>query len=408
MIDVREAHRRIAEAVHALPVVESMLETVQGQVLAAGITAGFSLPRFDNAAMDGFAVRWEDIAEAREDEPVRLEVNGEIAAGSVPDGAVGKGGCFQIMTGAPMPEGADTVVIYEHTSGFGGQTVDIFRAPGPRANVRYAGEEVREGELLLSKGMRLTPAELGVLAALGCRTVQVYRRPRVGIVTVGDELRMPGEPLEGASIYNSNRYSLASLVTAAGGEIAGLWNAPDSPPAIRDVLDEALRSSDMLVTAGGVSTGEYDFMQRMLTELGVEQKFWRVAQKPGKPFFFGTAADGSLVFGLPGNPVSALVCFLEYCMPALSGMQNEPYRGKIEAVLAAPFPADSKRYRFLFGRVWQKDGRLLCEAMPKTESHMITSLVGANCLLEAPASREAIPGGTVVTCNLLPWSTLNQ
>ncbi len=408
MTGVKEAHDCIAASIRVLPIESKALESVQGQVLAEEVTADFQMPRFDNAAMDGFAVQWRDIQDASEHKPVRLNVREEIAAGAVPRFRVVSGSCSQIMTGAPMPAGADTVVIFEHTSGFGGQSVAVFKAPEECANVRYAGEEVREGESLLQPGTRLTPAEIGVLAAFGRPVVSVYRRPKLGIVTVGDELRRPGENLDGADIFNSNRFSLESCALAAGADIVGHWQVPDDIVAIRKALEKALHSSDLLVTSGGISTGQYDYMQQMLTGLGVEQQFWKVAQKPGKPFFFGKGENGAIVFGLPGNPVSALVCFLEYGMPALAAMQNSRYHGKIDAELAEPFPADKKRYRFLFGRVWQKNGKLLCRVTRKIESHMITSLLGANCLIEAPACAEHLHAGSVVTCNLLPWSSLNE
>lgn len=408
MITVKEAHERITVSVELLPVEEKSLNLAHGQVLAEDVTADFQLPRFDNAAMDGFAVRWEDVRDASQEHPVVLKITEEIAAGAQPGLSVAEGSCAQIMTGAPMPEGADTVVIFEHTSGFGGQEVEIFKAPEFCANVRYAGEEVRPGEVLVKRGDRLTPAELGVLAAFGRSSVPVYRRPRIAVVTVGDELRSPGERLEGAAIYNSNGFSLGSCAIAAGAELTGQWQVPDDVAAIREALVEALSASDLLVTAGGISTGEYDYMQKLLTGLGIEQEFWRVVQKPGKPFFFGRGKDGKMVFGLPGNPVSALVCFLEYCMPTISAMQSRRYHGKVEAELVEPFPADKKRYRFLFGRIWQKNGRLFCTVGPKIESHMITSLVGANCLIEAPASLQPLSVGNVVTCNLLPWSTLDE
>ncbi|MCW8797383.1 MAG: molybdopterin molybdotransferase MoeA [Prosthecochloris sp.] len=408
MITVQEAHALISKAVHVLSAEEISLHVAQGRVIAEDIRADFALPRFDNAAMDGFAVQWADIRDARERRPVTLRVNGEIPAGAPADIVVEPGSCVQIMTGAHMPEGADTVVAYEQTSGFGGETVDIFKPPAANANVRYAGEEVKPGDLLMRKGMRLTPAELGVLAAFGRSHVQVFQRPSIGIVTVGDELREPGQQLDGAAIYNSNRYSLESCALSAGAVVAGSWHAPDQPDAIAEILGEALAKSDLLMTAGGISTGEYDYIQRLLTGLGVRQQFWKVAHKPGKPLFFGDTPEGKLVFGLPGNPVSALVCFLEYIMPALSAMQDGSYHGKIDAVLAEPFPADRKRYRFLFGRVWQKDGGLFCLVSDKTESHMLTSLVGSNCLIEAPAAAEPLPAGSVVTCNLLPWSTLHE
>lgn len=408
MIPVNEASRRIAASLHPLPVEQVRLAELHGRVLAEDMTAGFPLPRFDNAAMDGFAVRWEDIRTASEDSPVRLDVCQEIAAGASPRAGVTAGSCAQIMTGAPMPDGADTVVIYEHTSGFGTSSVDVYKPPKPCANVRYAGEEVREGEVVLRKGQRLTTAGIGVLAAFGYASAPVFHRPRIALLTVGDELREPGEPLEGASIYNSNRYALEAIAVSAGAEVVYHAELPDDARRISDGMQRALGQCDLLVTAGGISTGEYDFIQQELLELGVRERFWKVAQKPGKPFFFGDTGEGKLVFGLPGNPLSALVCFLHYVMPALSAMQESPYHGRIMAVLAEPFPADRKRYRFLFGRVWQENGSLMCRVSPKTESHMITSLVGANCLIEAPAADAPHPAGTVVGCNLLPWSTLND
>ncbi len=408
MISVSEAHESISRCVRKLPVETKPLELARGQFLAADIAADFPLPRFDNAAMDGFAVRWEDIEHASEQKPVTLQNIEEIPAGSFPCESITSGKCAQIMTGAPMPDGADTVVIFEHTSGFGGRTIDIFKAPPFRANVRYAGEEVRKGEVVLHRGTRLTPAETGVLATLGKATAPVYRRPKVGIVTVGDELRLPGEELDGGALYNSNRFALSSCVAGAGAEVTGLWQVPDDITLLREALADALLCSDMLLTAGGISTGEYDYLQQLLTRLGVQQEFWKVAQKPGKPFFFGTAYDKKMVFGLPGNPVSALVCFLEYGMPALFAMQGASCSNTLQAELVRPFSADKKRYRFLFGNIWQKDEKLFCEAAGKIESHMLTSLLGANCLIGAPAAPQPLPSGTAVRCAMLPWSSLYE
>ena len=408
MISVREAHDCIAREIAVLPVDNLSLERARGQVLADDLFAPFQMPRFDNAAMDGFALQWEDIQHASDDSPVTLRVLEEIPAGRMPRCRVVSGTCAQIMTGAPLPEGADTVVMFEHTSGFGGSSVDIYKAPSARSNVRYSGEEVERGELLLEKGSKLTPAEIGVLAAFGTATVAVYRRPKLSVLTVGDELRDPGEILDGGAIYNSNRFSLTSCAVSAGAEITGHVQVPDDKKAIGEALEDALSSCDMLLAAGGISTGEYDYMQQMMTGLGVRQKFWKVAQKPGKPLFFGKVDRGPMVFALPGNPVSALVGFLEYCMPTLAAMQCSPYHGKIEAELTGPFPADKKRHRFLFGKLWQNRGKLFCSISPKIESHMITSLLGANCLIEAPPAPRSLPGGTAVTCNLLPWSTLNH
>ncbi len=404
MITVQDAHQMILGSVGALPLEYRSLSRLQGRVLGEEIAAPFPLPRFTNAAMDGFALRRSDIEGASQDTPVRLQVVSEIAAGAMPGLAVVQGGCAQIMTGAPLPEGADTVVAFEQTSGFGSREVSIFSAPKRGANIRYAGEELPGGSVLLRKGTQVTPAEIAVLATLGVEGALAGGVPRVALVTVGDELRMPGEALEGAAIYNSNRFMLQALCRAWGIEPALLLHAPDDRAALRGVLDEALAGCDMLVTAGGISTGEYDYVQELLGEAGVAARFWRVAQKPGKPLYFGTTGDNRPVFALPGNPVSAMTCFHEYVVPALCLQQGRTVPRKMEALLAEPFPADKKRHRFLAGTIWQENGRLYCRVSRKVESHMITSLAGADGIIESGPAPDALAAGTVVTCSLFPWS----
>jgi molybdopterin molybdotransferase len=308
------------------------------------------------------------------------------------------------MTGAPVPRGADTVVPFEETSGFGHQEVEFYSTLERGSNIRHEGEEVGIGQLLIPEGSRATPAEIAILATFGVSAPAAYRKPKVALVTVGDELRIPGDPADPLSIYNSNLPMLEACIRAAGAEKCGAWQLPDDPDRIRKTVEEALGSCDLLVTAGGISTGQYDFMQETLKSLGVEQKFWKVAQKPGKPLYFGVDPSGSLVFSLPGNPVSALTCFLEYCMPALTRMQGAEPVSKVKACLDESFPADRKRHRFLFGRVRAEDGLLRCVISPRTESHMITAAGGANCLVEAPPSSGPLPAGSLVTCNMLPWA----
>ena len=311
------------------------------------------------------------------------------------------------MTGAPLPEGADTVVAFEETSGFGSLLVDIFKAPAKGANIRRAGEEVARGETLLAKGTVISPAEIAVLASFGLASAPVMRKPRVSIVTVGDELKEPGSGLSGAEIYNCNSFMLEAACRSLGFETAPASHAPDNRDILRERLAAALAEGDLVITAGGISTGEYDFVQEELSALGVGKKFWSVAQKPGKPLFFGTSADGKPVFSLPGNPVSALVCFAEYCVPALFRLQGTPAPPKLQATLAAPFPVDRKRHRFLLGKLWAEEGRLLCRVSQKTESHMITSAAGANCIIEAPPASGPLPAGSPAICTPLPWSCLH-
>lgn len=404
MISVKDAHRIIREFVMPLPEAYLPLGQLLGRVLAEDIAAPLSLPRFTNAAMDGFALLHDDIVAATSEIPVTLRVVAEVAAGEMPRKCVVPGTCTQIMTGAPIPEGADTVVPFEQTSGFGAGEVAVFSAPDKGANIRHAGEEIAEGSLLLSRGAVLTPGEIASLAALGIGRALAGGVPKVAIVTVGNELRLPGEPISGPEIYNSNRYMLEALCRACGVEPVAVLHAPDDRDALRKVFVDALSGCDMLVSSGGISTGEYDYVQELLLGAGVVPRFWTVAQKPGKPLYFGTTGEGLPVFALPGNPVSAMTCFIEYCIPALFLLQGRAVPGKISAVLSDPFPSDRKRHRFLPGSIWLEEGRLFCRVSHKVESHMITALAGSNGIIEAPPSREPLPAGTSVTCTVFPWS----
>ncbi|MBN1278687.1 MAG: molybdopterin molybdotransferase MoeA [Chlorobiaceae bacterium] len=404
MTTVDEARRIIRESVPRLPGRYQSLSCLQGRVLAEDVVAPMSMPRFTNAAMDGFALRHSDIAGADPEAPVTLRVIAEVAAGTVPGEQVRPGTCVQIMTGAPMPDGADTVIPFEQTSGFNTGEVEIFSVPKKGANIRHAGEEAEQGELLLNRGSVLTPGEIAVLAAFGIAGAVASDQPRIALITVGSELRLPGEPLDGAAeIYNSNSSMMEALSRAWGIEPILLRHVPDDREALRSELSSALASSDILVTAGGISTGEYDYVQELLREAGVIPCFWTVAQKPGKPLYFGLTGDGRPVFALPGNPVSAITCFIEYVVPALCLMQGRMVPEMVTALLEEPFPSDRKRHRFLPGTVREEGGRLMCGFSRKVESHMITALAGANAIIEAPPSPEPVPAGTPVTCSLLPW-----
>ncbi len=406
MVSVKEAHSLIRESVAPLGAEEMPLAELQGRVLARDIAAPFALPRFTNAAMDGFALKWEDIRHASEESPVLLHVTQEVPAGRMPHLAVVSGCCAEIMTGAPLPDGADTVVAFEESSGFGSAFVEIYRAPKKGANVRHAAEEVVMGVTLLLKGTRVSPSEIAVLASFGFSSALVMKKPRVSIVTVGDELLMPGEELSGSKIYNCNHFMLEALCRSLGMEPVCVRHAPDDREALRELLALSLSECDLLITAGGISTGEYDYVQEELAALGVVKKFWSVSQKPGKPLYFGCSGNGTPVFSLPGNPVSALVCFVEYCVPALCSLEGKAAPERVAAELAEPFPADKKRHRFLPGKVWVEEGRLLCRISPRVESHMITSLAGSNCLLDAAPSPETLSAGSRVSCLMLPWSVL--
>ena len=408
MVTVHEAHRIIQHSLSTPIAEDAALGQIQGRVLARDIMAPFSLPRFTNAAMDGFAVKWDDIQHASNDAPVILQVTQKIPAGKLSILAVASGCCAEIMTGAPLPEGTDTVVAFEQTSGFRSALVEIFKAPKLGANIRYRGEEVAEGKLLFCKGESVSPSHIAILASFGYASAAVQKKPNVSIVTVGDELQFPGEQVSGAQIYNCNFFMLSAACRSIGIEPISVRHVADDRKALREVLEHSLDHCDILITVGGISTGEYDFVQQELSLLGVQKKFWNISQKPGKPLYFASTASGHPVFSLPGNPVSALVCFMEYCIPALCYLEGKSVPDKLRATLAESFPADKKRHRFLPGKVWLDEGRLLCRVASGIESHMITSVNGSNCIIESDPSPEPLSAGIEVSCTLLPWANLFQ
>ena len=323
MISVEEARGRILEQFARLEAVEVALLDAVGQVLAEDIVAGFSIPPLANTAMDGYAVRAEDTAGATYDSPLQLEVIGYLPAGQVYDGSVATGQAVRIMTGAPMPDGSDAVVPFEETDEYGSDEgepsgtasggawdpsrtavrIDVEARPG--ANIRVAGEDVREGELVLPEGSVIGPARVGVLASLGRDRVLAYRRPVVAVLSTGDELLRPGEPLTPGKIYDSNAFSLAAQVRSFGGIPMVLDVARDTVEALTARIHEALDDADMLVTSAGVSRGDFDVVKTVLANEG-EVGFWTVKMKPGKPLAFGTfrGTDERQIphLGLPGNP----------------------------------------------------------------------------------------------------------
>jgi molybdopterin molybdotransferase len=397
------------------------LAEASGRVLASAVTAPFPHPRFTNSAMDGFAVCAADTAGATPEKPAVLRLAGVVPAGKAPDFALAPGECAQVMTGAPPPEGADAVVMVEETSGFAGDEVRVFRAARPGQNLRPQGSEVRRGETLLEPGLRIGPGELGVLAAFGCARVEVARRPRVSIFATGDELRQPGEPLADGEIYDSNLWTLAELARRAGAEVFHAGVLRDERDALRIFLQDALDRCDVVIASGGVSMGRYDLVRDAIEACGVEERFWQVAQKPGKPLFFGVReraasappAGRSLFFGLPGNPVSSFMGFLQYAWPTLERMLGIEPDAALAARLAEPFPRERGKHRFLFGEAWVEDGVLRAAPTRKLGSNMLTSALlsprtRANAVLEAAPGEEALAAGDLVALRLLPWTALRS
>ncbi len=319
MVTVEEALDKILSRIDPLGFEKvSLLESL-GRVIGEEIDARRDIPPLDNSGMDGYAVRAVDIEKALRDRSVRLEVIEDLPAGFMAQKEIGEGQAIRIMTGAPIPKGADTVVPVEETEK-DGSFVLIFRVIPSGGHVRRAGEDVKRGDRVVSKGDILRPAEIGMLASLGRSSISVYQRPMVAILCTGEELVDIDEPLEGVKIVSSNSYTLAAQVKECGAIPVQLGIARDRREEVVEKLREGLRA-DVLISSAGISVGDYDFVKGALNDLGMEMVFWRVAMKPGKPMAFGMIG-GKPVFGLPGNPVSSMVSFEQFVRPALLKMMG--------------------------------------------------------------------------------------
>ncbi|MCB1077143.1 MAG: molybdopterin molybdotransferase MoeA, partial [Verrucomicrobiae bacterium] len=335
MIEEPIARQRILEAIEPSVGFEDVsLGESLGRIAAEPLMARIDLPGFDNSAMDGYAVRWREAGAG-----AKLRVTGEQAAGLDARLSLQSGEAIRIFTGAPIPEGADAVVMQEDVRrSEDGKEIEILETVEPGEWIRRKGADVCVGQRILDQGVSLTPARIGLVASQGWATVKVRPKPRIGIVTTGDEVVEPGSVAPGAlpqgQLFNSNAAMLESLARQAGGEVT-CWHSPDEPAQLRETLAEALKASDFIAIAGGVSVGERDFVKDCLTELGVVSEFWKVRVKPGKPFLFGrfTEESKAYVFGLPGNPVSAFVTWHLFVAPAIVRWQSG---GPVDARLALP------------------------------------------------------------------------
>jgi molybdopterin molybdotransferase len=408
VLTVAEAVARILADVRRGPVERVALPDALGRVLASAAISPITIPAWDNSAMDGYAVRADDIERASADAPITLPVLETIAAGGFPSGPLPPASTMRIMTGAPLPEGADTVVRVEDTDG-GTAVVSIRNARDARKNIRYRGEDIGEGARVLEAGSVVHAAQLGVLASIGYAHVDVYARPRVAILTSGDELvdldRFE-EVRAGRKIVSSNSYTLDALVRATGGIPVQVGTARDDPADIRDRLERAV-SCDLIVTSAGISVGEFDHLRRVLDEMGVDLKFWRVRMRPGAPLGFGLLR-GIPWIGLPGNPVSTMVTFDLFVRPAIRRMLGHErlFRRPVRVTLEEPVTIGARLTHFLRATVRTgDDGQLLARLTGPQGSGILTSMARADALLIVPEERPRVEAGETASAFLLTEDT---
>ncbi len=398
-ISVGRAREEVLAGLAPLGAEQVPLAAALGRRLAADAVAAAPVQAFDNSAMDGYALRAADAAGAGPGAPAALALVGESRAGHPASAAVGLGEAIAISTGAMLPEGADAVARVEDTRREGA-TVLVEAAATPGLNVRRAGEDFAAGATVLGAGAAIGAAELGVLASLSLDPVACVRRPRVAVLTSGDELTPLGEPLRPGSIRDSNSHSVAALARLAGAEVVSVAWTPDDPAATESALAAAL-AADVAIVCGGVSVGEHDHVKAALARLGVEQAFWRVALKPGGPTWFGRRG-ATLVFGLPGNPVSAMVTFLLFARPALLALGGgDPAARRTRATLASAYEKPPGRAHAARCRLKLGDRGWLAHPFPRQGSHVLTSMVGAECLALIPADGGDLEAGAEVEVELL-------
>lgn len=413
MVSVEEALQKILSRIEVLEPETKPILDCSRQVLAEDMRSIIDIPPLDNSAMDGYAVKAEDTHGVSEASPKILSVTGKVAAGSMPKGEVKRGSAIRIMTGAPLPQGADAVVPFEDTDEIARKAshrdlsqIGILREVREGMNVRRKGEDIAKGSLVLKKGTVLRPSEIGVLASLGRPTVAVIRRPVVSILATGDELTDIDQPLPAGKIYNSNTYTIAAEVRQYGGIAKILGIGRDSVRSLEQKIDEGL-DSDMLITSGGVSKGDYDVVKDVLAKCG-EITLQTVCMKPGKPSAFGMIGKGSRKIphlGLPGNPVSSMVTFEQFARPAILKMMGKSNLAKpsIRAIMEDDIVNTDMRRLFARVTVAKRNGKYYARVTGPQGSGILTSMVKANGLAVIPENTKRVKSGDIVEVQMLDW-----
>lgn len=399
-LSVEQARGRISNTVKPLGENEELpLLEVSGRVLAKAVISTIDVPPYDNSAMDGYAFCIQDL-ETSKTKPLR--VIGSVFAGHPFEGNVDQGQCVRIMTGAAIPKGADTVIMQEYVDREG-DSVRFTTTVKQGENVRRAGEDIRKGAAVLESGRRLKPADIGLLASLGIDKVTVKRRVRVALFSTGDELKELHEPLQEGQIHDSNRYTINALLQQLPVEIIDMGIIPDRQDAIREAFTQASKKCDAVVTSGGVSVGDADYIKGMLEELG-EVGFWKIAMKPGRPLAFGRL-DTAYFFGLPGNPVSAMVTYLQFVAPALRQLMGEPAHPNPLLRLRCRSKLKKRAGRTEFQRgklVANEQGELEVASTGAQGSHILTSMSQADCFIILSNEMTTVEPGEYVNVELIP------
>lgn len=406
VIKVEEALKTVLSSIHTLPCEEVRITESLDRILAEDISADMDIPQLDNSAMDGYAVKTIDTLGASKSNPKILEVVEDIRAGYLASKTVRENQAIRIMTGAAVPKGADSVVIVEDTEKQGKDKVKIFKEAKRRDNIRSRGEDIKNGELVVSKGTLLSSAHIGILASLGKSKIKVTKRPRVAVLATGDEVVDVEEKLEPGKLRSSNSYTLYSQILNCGAIPKNLGIARDKPEELENKIREGL-GCDLILTSGGVSVGDYDLVKFILAKMGTDIKFWKVAMKPGKPLVFGmisaSGSKGVPIFGLPGNPVSSMVSFEVFVRPAILKMlgQDIDNRKEVDAVLEENIEKKKGSRYFLRAQTRWEDGIYLTKTTGPQGSGILKSMVLANSLIILPEEDEFVEKGTRVTVRFL-------
>ncbi|MDH3315697.1 MAG: molybdopterin-binding protein [Gammaproteobacteria bacterium] len=400
LLPVAEAKRRIAAHMPVITDTEPVaINDAMGRIAAEDVVSPVDVPGHTNSAVDGYALRGADLPDSG---ARRLKIAGEVLAGGLYKGVLGERTAVRIMTGAAVPNGADTVVMLEQTE-VDGDTVVIGAGHRPGQNVRQAGEDLRRGDTAVKKGTRIMPAELGVIASFGQAQVTVFRRPRVACFSTGDELRSPGESRELGAVFDSNRYTLCGMLTRIGAEVMNMGVVADNRQALNDALADAADRADAIITSGGVSAGDADYVKQTLESLG-RVGFWKIAIRPGRPLAFGLIGNAAF-FGLPGNPVAVMVTFYQFVKPALCQMMGErDLRPTPELTATCISKLRKKKGRVEYYRaVLDRDdkGNLVVRSTGKTGSGLLHTMSDANCFIVLDDDAESVEPGTQV--NVQPF-----